>query len=227
MRYKGKFIVIEGSDGSGKATQLELLKKRITKETKRKVIKFDFPQYQTFFGKLVGRYLAGEFGGIKEVNPYFTSLTYALDRWAVKPKIEKYLSEGKVILSNRYYLSNMAHQTARMPEKKWKEFMKFLEELELVQLGIPKDDITVYLYVPPKISQILVDKKEKRTYTKGKRDLHEANLRHLETASKIYERLQKKYKRIIRINCCDKKGILKPVEEIHKEIWDKLKTKFR
>lgn len=227
MIKKGKFIVIEGSDGSGKGTQFNLLYKKLKKETKAEIIKFDFPRYKKFFGKLVGRYLTGEFGGMNDVNPHLAALPYALDRWSAKDEINNYLSQGKIVLSNRYYLSSMAHQTARMPSSKRDVFMKYLEDLELKELGIPRDDITIFLYVPPKISQKLVDLKAKRKYINGKkRDIHEASLHHLKRASDMYVYLAKKYNRIIRIDCCDRSGNLRSIEDIHSDVWDKVSKRI-
>src|SRR5947209_1104297 len=107
---KGKFIVIEGTDGSGKTTQLNLLVERLRKE-KKKIETADFPQYDNFSGAFVAKYLRGEYGTADEVGPYRGSIFYAVDRYDKSFEIRKWLEAGKIVLSNRYVSANMGHQT--------------------------------------------------------------------------------------------------------------------
>lgn len=223
---KGKFIVFEGTDGSGKATQLKLLVKYF-KNGGKKVEETDFPQYYTsFFGKLVGRFLKGEFGGIGEVSPYLACLPYAGDRFEVSKKIKKWLSEGKIVVSNRYIGSNMAHQTIKLPKSQQPKFLRFLEEMEYEIFGIPREDIVIFLYVPPEIGQRLVDEKGKRGYVGGqKRDIHEADISHLKKASKMYLRLVKRYSYWTKVDCCDRQGNLMKPEQIHQKVLKVLRER--
>lgn len=223
---KGKFIVFEGTDGSGKATQALLLKKYLKKKG-FKVKSADFPQYYfTFFGKLVGRFLKGDFGKINEVSPYLASLPYAGDRWQAKERIEKWLTAGYFVVSNRYTGSNMAHQTAKMPKTRRLKFFAWLEELEYKIYKIPKEDIVIFLHVPPEIGQGLVDSKGNRKYVGGeKRDIHEASLSHLKKAEEIYLYLARTRKHWVKVECLDRKGKLRLREDIHKEIVEVLKRR--
>lgn len=222
-RYKGKFIVIDGIDGSGKATQTKLLLKRLKKK-KFKTATIDFPQYyNNFFGKMTGRYLSGEFGAAQEVSPYLASILYALDRWESKDFILKELEKGKIIICDRYASANMIHQGGKIKEtKKREELIKWLEEMEFEILKISKPDLVIYLDIPHKIGQALVDKKSKRAYTKGKkRDIHENDENHLKNARSQALKLVEKNKNWLKINCVKNKKLLSP-EKISDLIWDKL-----
>src|SRR4051812_6009993 len=190
---KGKFIVIEGTDGSGKTTQTELLIKRLLQKGK-KVETTDFPQYDNFSGAFVAKYLRGEYGTADEVGPYRGSIFYAVDRYDKSFDIKKWLSEGSTILTNRYVSANMGHQTGKIKGKKQRDtFLEWLNHLEYKLFNIPKPDLTILLFVPPEIGQKLVDKKAARSYTQGKkRDIHEADLDHLKKASEAYKYVAKK-----------------------------------
>lgn len=211
---KGKFIVIDGSDGSGKKTQSDLLTKSL-KDLKHKVAYYDFPQYESsLFGRMVGRYLNGEFGEADEVSPFLSSILYAGDRFQASAGIKKDLAEGKIIISNRYTQSNMAFQSAKIKSKKKKgEFLVWLEELEYGVFNIPQPDLVIYLYVPYQVSQALVDKKSARNYTKLKRDIHEKNSDFLKRVEAEYVNLSKIYPEWRLIDCSSAEGIL-PIETI-------------
>src|SRR5882672_11170244 len=117
MTTPGKLIAVEGIDGSGKRTQVEILTLTL-KARGHSVYSTGFPQYDSWFGKIVGQFLNGELGALEAVDPHFTALLYAGDRFEAKPKIEAALNEGKIVLIDRYIGSNLAHQTARVaPEK--------------------------------------------------------------------------------------------------------------
>src|SRR5690349_18475914 len=106
---RGKLIVIEGSDGAGKATQLELLKKYLQAH-QYPVQTVDFPRYDTHFGKMIAAFLRGEYGPLEIVPAQLIAVIYAMDRTEMRPQMKKWLQEGSVILANRYATSNMAHQ---------------------------------------------------------------------------------------------------------------------
>jgi dTMP kinase len=215
---RGKFIVIDGTDGSGKGTQTKLLIDRLRKEGKE-VMELDFPQYGKPSAVFVEKYLRGEYGTADEVGPYRGSLFYALDRYDKSFDVRKWLNEGKIVVSNRYVSANMGHQTGKIKGKKKRdEFLEWLFELEFGIFGIPKPDKIVLLYMPPEIGQMLVDKKAARAYTKGKkRDIHEADLKHLKNAADAYRYVAKKYRWDV-VECAKGKNILTR-EDIHTKLW--------
>ena len=223
-KKKGKLIVIDGLDGSGKATQAKLLLKRLKKEGYKTAVT-DFPQYYTsFFGKMVGRYLAGEFGTIRQVSPYLASVLFAADRWQAKEKMEKWLSEGRIVISNRYVSANQIHQTAKIKDRKQKErFLKWLENMEFKIFGIPRPNLLIFLNVPYQIGQRLVIKKGARGYMGGiKKDIHEASISHLTAAQKQIFNLIKKHNNWKQIDCY-KGGKLLSRQEIAELVWKVVK----
>ncbi|MBI5389666.1 dTMP kinase [Candidatus Woesearchaeota archaeon] len=187
---QGKLIVIEGSDGSGKKTQVDLLLHALH-ERNIKVAVFDFPQYDSFYGKIIAKYLRGEFGDLQQTNPYFVALPYALDRLAAKEKIQTALNQGYMVICNRYVPSNQAHQAAKFVDQKQRDaFIRWVDELEFVQNQMPRPDITIYLHLPDTFNQVLVDKKPARDYIADrKRDIHEADRDYLHTVEGIYLQL--------------------------------------
>ncbi|MGH9702977.1 MAG: dTMP kinase, partial [Candidatus Acidiferrales bacterium] len=110
MPNLGKFIAIEGIDGSGKRTQLDLLDAELSRRGIAHV-RVSFPRYESFFGSMVGQFLNGEFGTLDKVDPHFSALLYASDRLEAKPELMGHLQSGAVVLSDRYIGSNLAHQT--------------------------------------------------------------------------------------------------------------------
>lgn len=219
MPKKGRFIVIEGSDGVGKKTQADLIIKMFRRIGKQ-VVFYDFPQYErSFFGKMVADYLNEKFGDVNESDPYLISLLYAGDRFEASEHIRHDLGQGKIVICNRYTQSNMAFQTAKLREDaKKKDFLEWLEELEFGIFNIPKPDLVVYLYAPHKISQKQVDKKKARSYTDKKRDIHERNSNFLEKVEKQYLELAKANPEWHTIICTDGDKLLRP-EEISEKIF--------
>lgn len=213
---KGKLIIFEGIDGSGKTTQLELLLKYL----KSKTIPFetiDFPRYRdSFHGKIISRYLKGEFGDTDSVSPYLISLAYSLDRATAKREMNKWLKEGKLILANRYATSNMAHQAAKLPSKKRDDFLKWEYELEYKVNKIPKENLVLYLHLPVAVAQELLIKR-------GGLDSHERKVEFLTASQSMYKKLSNRYKHWVKVDCVDKNGILLPQENIHKKILTALR----
>ena len=224
-RRTGIFIVIDGSDGSGKTTQANLL---ISYLKKKKIpVKYvDFPQYySSFHGKTVAKFLRGEFGTIDQVSPYLASLAYALDRASVKAEMNDFLEKGGVIIANRYATSNMGHQGAKFSnEKDRSTFLKWVYELEYKVHKIPKEDVVIYLYVPWKTGMKLTEKKGERGYLKGKeKDIHEKDIAHRIASENMYLFLAKKH-HWIQIQCVEKDVLLSP-QEIHEKTIAALKKR--
>lgn len=223
-KKKGKLIVIDGLDGSGKATQTKLLLHRLVKEGYKTAVT-DFPQYYTsFFGKMVGRYLAGEFGTIKQVSPYLASILFAADRWQARDKMEKWLTEGRIIISNRYVSANQIHQAGKIRGRKEKDkFLAWLQKMEFQVFGIPKPNLIIFLNVPVRIGQRLVIKKGTRGYIGGvKRDIHESSASHLTAAQQQIFELIKKHNNWKQIDCYKNRRLLSR-QEITKLVWKVVK----
>jgi len=213
---KGKLIVIEGTDGSGKATQSKLLIESLEKKG-IKTAYIDFPQYGQKSAGLVENYLNGLYGSASEVKPEVASMFYALDRYDASFKMRPWIEEGKIIVSNRYVSANMGHQTGKIKDaKKRDEFIDWLKNLEYKTLGIPEPDLTILLFMPCEIAQKLVDNKGVRAYTEKKRDIHEADLQHLKDAENAYlELVNKEGWKLIN---CSENGAPLPIEVIQEKI---------
>ena len=192
MAVRGKLIAIEGIDGSGKRTQVELLAAAL-RTRGHSPYSTGFPQYGSWFGKMVGQFLNGELGPLESVDPHFTALLYAGDRYEAKAKLEAALSNGQIVLADRYIASNLAHQTARVAPEKREAFVEWIEHLEYGIYGLPREDLVLYLRVPPLQAQKLVVQKSQRSYTSAQKDLQEASLRHLEDAAQMYDFLSKRH----------------------------------
>jgi dTMP kinase len=190
MTAPGKLIAVEGIDGSGKRTQVELLTLTL-KARGHSVYSTGFPQYDSWFGKMVGKFLNGDFGSLESVDPHFSALLYAGDRFEAKFKLEAALDSGQIVLVDRYIGSNLAHQTARVPPAKRSEFLEWIEYLEYEIYGLPHESLILYLRVPPLEAQRLVALKSARSYTSAQKDLQEASLRHLQNAAEMYDSLSR------------------------------------
>ncbi len=215
----GAFLVIEGTDGSGKGTQFKLLVDRLKREG-YDIATFDFPQYDQPSSFFVKQYLNGKYGTAEAVGPYTGSLFYALDRYQAASDIRTALADGKVVLANRFTGSNMAHQGTKFKNAEQRRgYFIWLDNLEFQMLGIPRPDKSFVLRVPAVIAQKLVDQKEQRSYTDKKRDLHEADLSHMERAVEVYDDLCQLFpKDFTRIDCvrADK---LMDINTVHTYLW--------
>lgn len=217
MAERGKFVVLEGIDGSGKRTQLEMLA-RACSERGLSCSQRAFPNYSGFFGKLVARYLNGEFGSLADVSPSFSALLYAGDRFESKPDIEKELASGLLVLADRYVGSNLAHQGARVSPEKRNEFLAWLKELEYGVYALPCEDLVIYLSLPARVAQTLIEQKGRRDYTKLRKDIQEASLSHLEAATEVYDHLAAQ-PNWMKIECWDEpRGKLRTPGSIHQDV---------
>lgn len=215
----GIFLVIEGTDGSGKGTQHKKLVERLESEG-YEVAQVDFPRYEEPSSYFVREYLNGNYGTAEEVGPYTGSLFYALDRFQAAADIRQSLEQGKVVIANRFTGSNMGHQgTKFVNSEERRGFFIWLDNLEFEMLGIPRPDKSFVLRVPAEIAQELVDQKEKRSYTDKKRDLHEADLQHLQKAVEVYDDICQLFpKDFVRLDCV-RSGQLMDIETVHEQLW--------
>ena len=186
---KGKIIVIEGTDCSGKETQSRLLEEKLNKE-KKKVIRFSFPMYDTPTGQIVGGSYLGKpeispslfKEGAVNVDPHVVSLYYAADRKYNMPKIEEYLKKGYYVILDRYTTSNLAHQGSKIkdPDERFNMY-QWIDKLEYWLLKLPKPDMTIFLHMPFEYSNKL---KENREFI----DEHEKDPEYLKNSEEAYFR---------------------------------------
>ena len=219
---KGKFIAIDGTDGSGKATQTKLLAERLKKDGFQVEIA-DFPQYGTKSSGLIEKYLNGKYGNAKKIGPYRASIFYAVDRYDASFKIRQWLQEGKIVISNRYVTANMAHQGGKIEDNNKREkYFNWLYELEYKLFNIPKPDLNIILHVDAKIAQQLIDNKNSRDYINGeKRDIHENDLEHLKNAENVYLKIARSFSDIILIECTENRQIMSR-EKINNMLWNRV-----
>lgn len=225
---RGIFIVIEGTDGSGKGTQHELLCARLKKENVD-IETVDFPQYNEPSSYFVTQYLNGVYGDVDSVGPKQTSLFYALDRFAAKERIKTALAQGKVVIANRFTSSNMAFQGAKISDStERRELFDWLDELEHKILQIPRPDAVIVLSLPADIAQQNVGKKAARTYTAKTHDIHEANLDFLQRTVTTYEELCQLYpEQYSSINCMQDASTMKSIDQVHELVWKLVAAKLR
>lgn len=179
----GKLIVIEGLDGSGKSTQLELLPKNLkAKGIDCKTV--SFPDYDNPSSTLVKMYLAGEFGKKpNDVNAFAASTFYCVDRYAsFKANWGKFYNDGGTVIAGRYTTSNAVHQCSKLPEDQWEDFLSWLYDFEYNKVGIPKPDKVIFLDMPVEVSQKLLSKRYNGDETK--KDIHESDTEYLSRCRK-------------------------------------------
>ena len=202
-------IVIDGIDGSGKQTQTKLLKQNLISNGK-KVITYEFPNYSTFFGKIIRDYLDGKFGDSTKVDAKLISILYALDRFEVGKEIRAHLNQGYYVLCDRYTQSNMAYQTSKLPKDKHEDFLKFIEEMEFNYFNLPIPDKIIFLKVPVSVSDNNLSNRESV-------DGHEKNKNYQSSVLDSYINLSKKYPNWHIIDCMNEER-LRSIEDIHQEI---------
>ena len=179
----GKLIVIEGLDGSGKSTQLELLYKNLlSNNIDCKMV--SFPAYENPSSTLVKMYLAGEFGKKPgDVNAFAASVFYAADRYAsFKSAWGEYYNNGGTVIAGRYTTSNAVHQASKLPEAEWQDFLTWLYDFEYNKIQIPKPDKVIFLDMPVEVSQKLLSKRYEGD--ESKKDIHESDTEYLDRCRK-------------------------------------------
>lgn len=217
----GLFIAIEGGDGSGKGTQTDLIVKRL-EDSGVDVMKVSFPQYGETSAEIVSKYLNGDYGTANEVHPDLASLPFAIDRYAAKQSIVDHLSKrNSVVIADRYVASNLAHQGTKLSDTASRhEFYDRITSIEFGVLNLPQPDISLVLLVPSEVAQANVDKKDARIYTDKKRDIHEADAKHLDKTRQNYIELTELYpEKFTAINCMKSDNEMRSIDDIHNDIW--------
>lgn len=225
---KGKFFVLEGVDGSGKATQASLLVDALIKKGYQ-VEKVDFPQYGKGSAALLEMYLNGGYGTAEEIGPYRASIFYACDRYDASFKIRQWIAEGKIVVSDRYVASNIGHQGGKLLKdtSAWNHYIDWLHNLEYDIFKIPRPDYTLILKISPELSMKMssniknIQKKQKRMLYLGdskQKDIHEADKAHLENSLKSYVAISKKFPQEYKIIECQQGNTFLPPKEIHKKV---------
>lgn len=216
----GRLIVIDGTDGSGKATQTKLLVERF-QQVGEQVQTFDFPHYKNHFGGLIGECLAGKHGDFVGMSPQVASVLYAADRFESSQKIKSWLAEGAIVILDRYVSANQIHQGGKIPdEENRKKFLDWLDRMEHEIFQIPRPDLIIYLDVPVEVSQRLAKEKNaasKKIYTESS-DQHEDNIQHLKDAKESGLKMIASLNSWHRVNCYQDNQIL-PIGVIHDEVW--------
>ena len=206
---KGRLLVIEGLDGSGKATQAKLLAAHLA-ESGRKVMEITFPDYESDSSALVKMYLSGRFGDKPDdVNPY------AVDRYAsYKTKWGSFYEAGGIVIADRYTTSNAVHQCSKLPPEQWNDFLRWAFDYEYRLLGLPAPDAVVYLQVDPAVSQKLMTGRYHGD--ESRKDVHEKDIEYLARSRRAAE-----YYAVhlgwATVHCTEN-GAMRTIEEIQAEV---------
>lgn len=216
-RKNGAFFVVDGTDGSGKATQTRQLVERLRAEGVD-VETLSFPRYGKPSCHSVEQYLAGNYGSIDEVDPYRASLFFAVDRHDAASEIREWLGQGKTVIADRYVSSNMGHQAAQIKDKDARtKYLQWLDNLEYETFQIPRPDLTFVLSVTADVAYVQA-KQGQSEKTKVKDDILESNIDHLRISEETYREIAGSFPNFHLIDCAPT-GAMKPVEVIHEEIW--------
>jgi len=222
-KRKGKLIVIEAPDGSGKKTQAEMLLARLKQEN-YPVIQVEFPNYGSPSSSLVKMYLQGEFGSNPhDVNPYAASAFYAVDRFAsFKKEWQNFYEEGGIIIADRYTTSNFIHQAVKFQdEQEREEYLAWLWDLEFNRLALPIPDVVFFLDMPPTFSEKLMTNRKNKFTGEMKKDIHETNKTYLRESYRSACWVAEKYN-WVKIECVTDNTI-KSRAEIHENLYAKTK----
>lgn len=222
---KGVIVTIEGSDGSGKKTQARLLIERAKKEG-YKTEALSFPDYTSFWGKVIGLYLKGNLGSLGEIDPKHAAMLYALDRLDSKDKILKWMAEGKNIIFDRYIESNYGHQAGKFKGKAREDMVKWIYDIEVVKFGLPPSTIVIYLDLPVEYSLKAMEGRQRGYLSKGEKDIHESDKQHLIDTQETYKMVAKRNKNWFVINCLDAKNQRRTPEDLAEEIWELVKPQL-
>ena len=212
---KGKLIVFEGTDGSGKATQAKLLCETLTARG-LECREIDFPRYGNPFAEPVDLYLHGALGNRPgDVNAYAASVMFAVDRFAsYKEDWGGFYERGGIVVANRYTTSNAVHQASKLPAEERQSFLDWLFDLEYGRMGLPEPDLVLYLDMPTEVTEKMLRHREEATATAA--DIHEQDGDYLRRCRESARRIAGDLKWSV-IDCA-RGGMPRTVEDIHREV---------
>lgn len=226
MARRGKLVVLDGSDGTGKTTQVALLAARL-KRTGMPVATMHFPNYDAnFFGEFIGECLTGAHGNFAKLDPYITSVLYAADRFESKKRIEQWLAQGKTVILDRYVSANQLHQGGKITDARARtRFLKWLDKMEHEVFGLPRPDLIMYLDMPLELSlQLLVSKAKddaveaRRYLKKGQKDRVEQDKQYLRQAQEAALRFIRGKARWCRVVSAERGQVLSR-EVVHERVY--------
>ncbi|HRC32203.1 MAG TPA: dTMP kinase [Bacteroidia bacterium] len=222
-----KFIAIEGLDGAGKSTQIALLIKFFEQHNcKTKFI--HFPRSGVgVYGELIAKFLRGEFGNVGDVHPQLVALLFARDRIDFAPQMLQWIDDGYYVLVDRYVLSNIAYQCAKLKDETEKNILRdWILNYEFQLYKIPQPELSIYLDVPFTFTQTSLSTKRtgnERDYLQGKEDIHESDFSFQASVKKEYDIITQSYPNIASITCYDDENKMLSVEEIHTQIIERIR----
>ncbi|HEX3099798.1 MAG TPA: thymidylate kinase [Patescibacteria group bacterium] len=211
---RGKFIVIDGPDGTGKKTQTDLLAQTLAVSGYDGMM-FDFPQYGRVSSAMLEKYLNGDYGAL---NAEAASIFYAIDRFDASFKLRELLEKGKIILSNRYVTSNAGHQGAKIHDYDERiKFYRWLDNLEYGTYNVPKADLNIILHIPSDMAMELIDARSLKE--NRKKDIHEQDPEHLKRAEEVYLEIAELFPNTRLVECVENGRLLSPTE-VHAKVWE-------
>lgn len=215
-------MVLDGNDGSGKATQAKLLIERLQAEG-RNAQKVDFPAYtRNVFGALIGECLAGKHGDFVNLDPKIASSLYALDRFESSKQIEDMLASGVTVIADRFSSSNQMHQGGKIADESERvTFLGWLDHMEHTVLGIPRPDLVIYLRVPLEVSLTLLSEKravKNSMLAEGVKDTVEEDRQYLQRSAETASWLLGREKNWTVVECMEGERLRTP-DEIHTDVW--------
>jgi dTMP kinase len=224
-----KLFVIEGVDGAGKSTQIKLLRDFFDRKG-YSCEYMHFPRTDTpYFGELIARFLRGEFGSLNEVDPYLVAMLYAGDRKDASSLISNWLSQGKIVLLDRYTYSNIAYQCAKLAVLQDQDnLMKWILSLEFDHFAIPRPDLNIFLDVPFAFTEKNLAKArtgDDREYLNGTTDIHEESMVFQKNVRDIYLRVSSEDEHLSVIDCSNDLGQMLAPQEIFDLILKVFKDK--
>lgn len=222
----GKLFVIEGVDGSGKATQTALLYQALVRQCDQ-VRQVSFPNYDSPASSLIKMYLNGEFGSDPQaVNAFATSVFFAVDRFAsFRKDWQSFYEAGGIVVADRYVTSNLVHQASKIKDAAEKaRYIPWLNALEYDIFGLPRPDCVIFLDMPPAYSLRL---REQRNQLKQglTQDIHEADEQYLEQAYRNAVDIAKQQQ--WRVVSCVEKGEIRAIADIHEEIMQVIESVWK
>lgn len=222
------FIVMEGLDGSGKSTQLRMLKEYLSKHSIDHFF-LHFPRTDApVFGELIARFLRGELGHIHEVDPYLVALLYAGDRRDAAPLLREQLAAGRLVIVDRYVWSNIAFQCAKVEDPAARARLRdWILKMEYEHFAIPRPDLNLFLDVPSSFTAGSLQSRQgdDRRYLEGHQDIHEADLSFQQKVREVYLSYSAPEKDCVTLACYDEEERMLPPETIFEKVLSTLRER--